>query len=107
MDLLKGIPIKVNESRYISLFVFSGSINKLFSIYCTNVYLFSIFFSIDFERWRKLFSIECVSIYLYLIFFFYRFFPVEKSGVTPKCLYRDSLTIGNNFKLQDATTESQ
>ena len=40
--------LQVNESRYVALFVFSGSIKKLFSIDCINIYLFSIFFSIDF-----------------------------------------------------------
>ena len=63
--------VKVNESRYIALFVFSKSIKKLFSIDCVNIYhlliffsidfainyididLFSIFFSIDFARWKS------------------------------------------------------
>ena len=43
-------PFKVNESRYITWFVFSRSIKKLFSIDCFNVYLLSIIFSIDFSR---------------------------------------------------------
>ena len=38
----------VHESRYVTLFVFSGSTAKLFSI-C----LFSIFFSINFSRWKS------------------------------------------------------
>ena len=42
---------------------------------------------------KKLFSSEYVNIYLLLIFFFNRFSPVEKCGVTPNCLYRDSLTL--------------
>ena len=36
------------------------------------------------------------SLYKYLSFlnvFFNRFYPVEKCGVTPHCLYRDSLTL--------------
>ena len=57
--------IKVNESRYIALFVVSGSIKKLFSIDYVNIYLFSIIF-------------------------FNRFFPVEVCGITSHCLYRDS-----------------
>ena len=55
--------LKVNESRYIALFVVSGSMKKLFSIDCVNIYfsksvvlaniyIFSIFFSIDFTRWK-------------------------------------------------------
>ena len=46
------VKVKVNESRYIALFVFRGSIKKLFSIDSVNIYLFSIFFSIDFSRWK-------------------------------------------------------
>ena len=36
--------IKVNESRYIALFVVSGSIEKLLPIYNVNIYLCPIFF---------------------------------------------------------------
>ena len=43
-----NLNFKGNESRYMGLFVFSGSIRKLFSIDCVNIHLFSIFFSIDF-----------------------------------------------------------
>ena len=53
--------------RYITLFVVSGSIIKLFSIDYVNIYFFSVFFN--------------------------RFCPVEKSGVTTHCLYRDLLTL--------------
>ena len=45
--------LKGNESRYIALFVVSGSIKKVFSIDCVNIYLFSIFFSIDFVQWKS------------------------------------------------------
>ena len=45
--------LKVNESRYIALFMFSGSIKKLFSIDCINVYFLSILFAIDFARWKR------------------------------------------------------
>ena len=41
--------IKINNSWYITLFVVSGSIRKLFSIDFVNIYLYSIFLSIDFE----------------------------------------------------------
>ena len=43
---------KVNESRYISLFVVSVSIKKLFWSDDVNIYLFSIFFSIGFPQWK-------------------------------------------------------
>ena len=36
----------VNESRYIALFVVSGSIKKLFSIDCVNIYIFYYFFQL-------------------------------------------------------------
>ena len=42
-----------NRSRYIALFVVSGSIKKIFLIDYVNIYLFSIFFSIDFARWKS------------------------------------------------------
>ena len=45
-----NVKIKFNESRYIALFVVSKSMKKLFSIYYVNIYLFSIFFSMDFAR---------------------------------------------------------
>ena len=65
---------KVNESRSIALLVVSGST-------------------------KNLFSIDCVYIYLFSIFFFNRFCPVEKCGVTPHCLYCDSLPLNrkNSF----------
>ena len=43
--------VKINKSQYIALFVVSGSIRKLFSIDCVNVYfsqsIINYFFSID------------------------------------------------------------
>ena len=48
-----AVHLKVNESRYIALIVFSGSIKNLFSIDYVNIYLFSIFFSIHFARWKS------------------------------------------------------
>ena len=59
--------LKVNESQYIALFVFTGSIKKLFSIDCVDIYLLSILFSIDFTRW-------------------------ESVTLPPHCLYCNSLT---------------
>ena len=61
--------LKVKESHYIALFAFYGFIKKFFSIDCANIYLFSIFFSTGFARWRKLFSIGCISFYLFSILF--------------------------------------
>ena len=54
---------KVNESRYISLFVVSGSIQELSSVVYVNVYLFSKTFSIDFTE--KSFSQLIVSIFIF------------------------------------------
>ena len=39
------------------------------------------------------FSIDYVNIFLFSILFFNIFYPVEMSGVTPHCLYGDSLTL--------------
>ena len=44
--------LKINESWYIA-FAVSVSIKKLFSIDYVNIYLFSLFFSIDFPRWKS------------------------------------------------------
>ena len=73
---------KVNESRYMAIFLFSGSITKLFSSNCVNIYFSQYFFSIDFGRWKKVFSIDRVNIYIFLSIFFNRFCPLEKCGVT-------------------------
>ena len=37
-DPRKAKQLKINEPRYIALFVVSGSIKKLFSIDCVNIY---------------------------------------------------------------------
>ena len=63
-----------NRLQYMASYVVSGSIKKLLSIDYVNIYLFSIFF-------------------------FNRLKPVEKCGVTPHCLYRDSLTLKLYFHL--------
>ena len=44
---------KINESQHVVLFAVSGSIEKRFSVDCVNINLFSIFFSIDFARWKS------------------------------------------------------
>ena len=44
---------KLIDSRYIPLLADSGSIKKLFSIDYANIYLFSTFFSIDFDRLKS------------------------------------------------------
>ena len=51
--MLPKVFVKVNESQYTALFAFSGSYQKLLSINSVNIYLFSIFFSIDFARWKS------------------------------------------------------
>ena len=61
------LKFKVTESRYIALFAVSGSIKKLFSIDCVNIYFSQ--------------SIVFANIYVFSIFFFNRFCPVEKCGV--------------------------
>ena len=53
----------VKELRNIVLFVVSGSIKMLSSFDCVNIYLFSIFFSIDFAR-RKIVGFTQHSLYL-------------------------------------------
>ena len=53
MQVLASVLRKVNESKYTALFVVSGSVKKLFSIDSVNIYLSSIFFSIDFGRWKS------------------------------------------------------
>ena len=47
--------------RYTTLSAFSGSINKFFLIDCVNIYLFSIFFSIDFARWKSGITLHCLE----------------------------------------------
>ena len=45
--------IKINVSRYVTINVTGESIETLFSIDYVNIYLFSIFFPIDFAWWRS------------------------------------------------------
>ena len=77
--------LKVNESRYIT-FVFSGSIKKFF-FNCVNIYLFSIFFSIDFVRCKNLLSIDCVNIYLFSLFSSQDFGRWKSVGLPPHSLH--------------------
>ena len=44
--------LRINESQYIALSVVNGFMKKLFLIDYVNIYLFSLFFSIDFARWK-------------------------------------------------------
>ena len=53
LKCLTKIPFKINESRYVALFVVSGSIKKFLSLDYANTYLFLIFFSIDFDGWKS------------------------------------------------------
>ena len=62
--------LKINESRYIVLLVVWAYIKKLSSTDRVNIYVISIVFSIDFAWWK-----------------------VEKSGITPHNLYRDSMDL--------------
>ena len=71
--------LKINESRCIALLVPRGSIKKLFSIDCVDIYIS-----------------QSIVNYLHRYFFFNRFKSV---GVTPHCLYRDSLTLIYSYKL--------
>ena len=79
--------IKINESRDIALFWVSGSIIVLSLIDFVNIYLLSIFFFNSFCHYLS-----------FLNFFSNRFCRVEESGVTPHCLYRDSLTLSHASK---------
>lgn len=54
--------LKVNESRYIVVYLASGSIKNRFPIDCVNIYLLSIFFSVHFSN-------KCVNVYLFSICF--------------------------------------
>ena len=60
--------VTVNEWQYIALFLFRGSIEKLFSN-------------------------DLCQYLSFLNIFFKRICPVDKCGVTLQCLYRDSLTL--------------
>ena len=50
------------ESRYIVVYLASGSIKNRFPIDCVNIYLLSIFFSVHFSN-------KCVNVYLFSICF--------------------------------------
>ena len=61
------LSLKINESRYIVLFVISGSV-------------------------KKLFPIDYVNIYMFLIFFVSRFCLVEKCGIRKWCHHINQLS---------------
>ena len=46
---VKKDTLKINNLWYITYIMASGTIKKLFSVDCINIYLCSIFLSIDFE----------------------------------------------------------
>ena len=52
-EISKSALACLNKSRYIALFVVSVSIKNLFLTDCVNIYLFSIFFSIDYFWWKN------------------------------------------------------
>ena len=57
-----------------------------------------LFLEMKWNKWMdesKSFSQLVVSIFIFCRYFFKRFWPVEKCGVTPHCLYRDLFI---NFK---------
>ena len=93
----KNFKLKLT-SHDILHYLFSVDLSKSFSQLIVSIFLFSIFFSIDFARWKvsgsikKLFSINFQQLF-FLNIFFNKFCPVEKCVVTPHCLYRDSLTL--------------
>ena len=71
------VTFKINESRYIALFAVTGCLKKLFSIdwvniyfsqsvVSANIYLFSIFFPIDFEKYG--FTQHCLNHDSFIIF---------------------------------------
>ena len=63
---------KVNKSRYIALFVLSGSIKKFFSIDCVVIYLnIIIIFSISFARWRSI-ALPCIAYMVTLKFWVFK-----------------------------------
>ena len=76
----------------------SADLSKGFSQMTVSILIFSLYFSIDFVPWKKFFLIDCVNIYLFSIFF-NSFCPVEKCGVTPHCLYNDSLSLRRRYNL--------
>ena len=49
----KTLVLKINESRYLALFVVSGSVKKLFSIDCANIYLLYYFFQNNLHSGKK------------------------------------------------------
>ena len=57
-----------------------------------------LFLEMKWNKWMdesKSFSQLVISIFIFCRYFFKRFWPVEKCGVTPHCLYRDLFI---NFK---------
>ena len=78
----------------------SVDLSKSLPIDCVNTYLFSMFFSIFFQSClvEKVFLNWLCQYLSFLNIFFNRFCPVEKCGVTPHCLCRDSLTLTYSSK---------
>ena len=73
------IVIKVNESRYIALFVVSRSIEKLLSIDLVNIYLFDVLFSIgQYFCFLYIFYNRCCSLYRDLLPLWLMFWPIKK-----------------------------
>ena len=65
----------------------SADLSKSFFFNCVNIYLFSIFFSIDFVRCKNLLSIDCVNIYLFSLFSSQDFGRWKSVGLPPHSLH--------------------
>ena len=78
-------------------YLWLADISKSFSEMILSIFTFSQYFINSF--------CQCLS---FRNIFFNRFCPVEKCGVTPHCLYRDSLTLTRKIgKCERSSTEMQ
>ena len=66
--IIKLFKVKVNESRYIALFVVSGSTKKLFVIDFVSIYLSSMFFFNSFCQYLPFLNIFFNNFCQYLSF---------------------------------------
>ena len=75
----------------------SVDLSKSFSRLIVSISIFSRYFLQQTLPGGKSFSQLIVLIFIFSQYFFYRFCSVEKCGVTPHCLYRDSLTFRSRY----------
>ena len=81
-------------SHRILHYLCSADLSKSFTQLIVSIFIFpQYFFSIECARWKKLFSIDCVNTNLFSLFFLIYFVWVEKCGITPHGLSRDSLIL--------------